>query len=47
MFGFQSWLAYELEQRFAHLIGKTSRAAALAVFAHEQQVTPMLGGEAT
>lgn len=46
MFGFQSWLARELGQRFANLMSKRSVAQRLIVFAREQ-VTPILGEEAT
>ena len=46
VFGFQSWLARELGQRFANLMSKRSVAQRLIVFAREQ-ITPLLGEEAT
>ena len=42
MFGFQSWLAHELGQRFANLMTKRSVAQRLMVFAREQ-IAPLLG----
>lgn len=41
-FGFQSWLAYELGQRFASLLTKQSVAQRLIVFSREQ-IAPLLG----
>ncbi len=46
MFGFQSWLAHELGQRFANLMSKRSVAQRLITFAREQ-ITPLLGQDAT
>ncbi|MCD0502093.1 cation:proton antiporter [Bordetella petrii] len=45
MFGFQSWLAHELGQRFANLMTKRSVAQRLMAFAREQ-IAPLLGDAA-